>query len=304
MPGKPDKPATQMLEYGHHTRLAWVSRHRRRLILTAVIFAIAAPIWWNWPSLKGRILWLYWSRQAAAHVMPSSIKRDVTGLQATQLAASNPDYIVRRTSMAAKQPLALYRPRTLQNLTKFDSRIDPLVVADDPVLFMGTLRRPDGAPRLVILTGSLNMDNRLMFWWARATILSLPGWFDSPPPAATGVFLPGLGRIGGAGPPLNSVSVQSAIIDPVDRSHVVFPYSVLSWSQEIIGKGEIDAYLKNDDTLHLSVHVPGEVYVTEIGNDPLRKFSSFQKLTRPSSSQSGASSLSGPFPSRPATVRN
>jgi len=61
---------TPTLDYAQRPPLAWVSRHRRILIFLALCFAIIGPIWWYWSPLKTRVLWLYWTRQAAAHRMP------------------------------------------------------------------------------------------------------------------------------------------------------------------------------------------------------------------------------------------
>src|SRR5262245_47719403 len=122
----PDPAAVPTLEYGRRSRLAWVSRHRKKLIVLALLTAAGILLYRNGQALKHRALWLYWSRQAAKHVMPA----DADG----QLAAS-------------------YLPNEYVELRNVDRRVTLTGAKDGPILFMGTLHRPDGTPRLVIVAG-------------------------------------------------------------------------------------------------------------------------------------------------------
>src|SRR5262245_29637765 len=90
MPSEPTQPT---LEYGHQGSLAWAGRHRRKLILLAILLAIAGPIAWYFKPLKHRALWLYWSHRAATHPMPWALPAITSDPTEIARLGSNPEYV-------------------------------------------------------------------------------------------------------------------------------------------------------------------------------------------------------------------
>lgn len=296
-PPSPD-PATPTLEYSKRPHLAWVSRHARLLIVLVLLLTIGGSTWWYWQPLKRRIQWLYWSHQAAKHVMPHGAVISIVGPEAARLPTTNPDYLPRSpyAPLAATQPSASYVPVVYQELSKMDGRLQSVSGRDGPVIFIGKAMRPDGTPRLVVLTGAREMDDRYLLRSVGAAVLPLPGWFDPLPPSV-GILI---GRGGGySGPPPQPATYLTGSLDPKDPSHIVIPYFVSESTTAMaravaasrasmpgspaprimaadlrdrvpreIGRGEIDVYLKNDDTLTFTVRGPGTAAVTTIAADP------------------------------------
>jgi hypothetical protein len=298
--GTPGKPPT--LEYAPRVGLAWIGRHRKWLILLALCFAVAAPTWWYWQSLKARAMWLYWSHRAAVHVMPINAEISIIGREASRLATTNPDYVPYSPfkPVASTQPSASYNPIAFRELAKLDGRLRSMGYPDGPVIFMGTVHRPDGKPRLVIITGGSERDCRYMLRNVGAAVLPLPRWFDPLPPAS-GTPLLRFG--GGSGGPPEPAAYLSGMIDPRDPSHVVIPYvvsesttaiirrmsaaarantpgapigpvsaaiirSVRDQTPLVIGQGEIDVHLQNDDSLSFAIRGPGQLAAATIAGDP------------------------------------
>lgn len=284
------------LEYAVRPRLAWVSRNKRFLIFLAMFMAISAPIGWYWKPLKHRVQWLYWSHQATKHVMPQGAVTSIVGREAAILPTTNPDYLPRSpyAPIASTQPAASYNPVVFQNLSTLDGRLQS-VGTSGPVIFIGKAVRPDGTPRLVVLTGGREMDFRYLLRSVRAAVLPLPGWFDPLP--ATGAVIP---RGGGySGPPPQPATYLTASLDPKDPSHITIPYFVSESTTAIaraiaatrssvpgepspritaddlrdqvpkeVGRGEIDVFLQNDDTIRFTVRGPGRAATTSVAADP------------------------------------
>ena len=134
------------------------------------------------------------SIRAAVHVMPFNADISIVGPEASRVATTNPDYLPRTPfalvtnrgrppSPASTQPWASYNPIAFRELAMLDGRLRSMRSPNGPVIFMGTVHRPDGAPRLVIITGELERDSSSMFHSVGAAVLPLPGWFDPLPPA-------------------------------------------------------------------------------------------------------------------------
>lgn len=222
--------------------LAWVSRHRRLLIFLAICIGIGGSIYWYWTPLKRRATWLYYSRQAAAHVMPAVAT-------------------------------AHYTPPSYQNLLSVDSRLDLIGGKSTPVIFMGTLKRPDGTPRLVIITGGRGTSQKLLDG-TRVLVLPIPKLLESPPPPL-GPRTHEVGTIY-SGPPPIYTQMRTGRVDPNDRSRIAIEFTaepsmfyqlqladVLSSTTQsgvtsislqpatnpAPAGGMIDAYLRNDDSI-------------------------------------------------------
>lgn len=311
------------LEYAPPPGAAWIGRHRKSLIFLALILAIAGPTWWYRESLKTRVLWLYWSHRAAVHVMPTTNPVSVVGPEANNLVAGNPDYLPSSPfkPLDSTQPAASYNPVAFRELIKLEGRLRSMYIPDGPIIFLGTLHRPDGDPRLVIITGGTEHDSRYMMDSVGAAVLPPPGWFD-PIPSAGASYL----RLrGGSGPPPQPATYYTGTIDPRDASHVIISYAVSEsidamlrraattrvslpgrpaprpspadirgHTPQVIGQGEIDVYLKDDDSLHLAIRGPGQLANTIINADPatLQKMAQSTQTLRAAVKQNAATSPS------------
>lgn len=226
------------LEYARRMPLSWVSKRRTPLILAACILFISGAIYWFWTPLTHWIAWNYCIRQAAAHVMPG-------------VASGH------------------YNPQTYRNLYSVDSRLQLIGGESGHVIFIGTLKRPDGTPRLVIITGGRGNSERLLEG-TRALVLPVPSLLKLAPPAP--VLKPRQHEYGtvviGWSP--RTTQMRSGIIDPSNPSHVAIAFTVdppfFSASQIAVAMGAtthpdemptdpapaggmIDAYLRDDDSI-------------------------------------------------------
>lgn len=288
-----NQPDSPQLDYARPVRFGWISRHRKLLIGLALLLAVAGPVWWNWQPLKHRALWLYWSHRAATHVMPEAAIVSITGPEAAQLPTTNPDYVSPAyTTTKWAQPSASYIPNTFRELSRLDGRLRSMAFPDGPVIFMGTMHRPDGTPRLVIITGGSEMDSRYLLRNTGSAVLPLPGWFDPLP--VTG---PPLSRgFRGSGPPPTPAAYRTGVRDPKDPSHAVIKYTLSESTtmvargiaatragtglpnataaeisqvpRKVIGEGEIDVRLGNDDSLNFAIRGPGQLSSTSNQSDP------------------------------------
>lgn len=274
-PAPQDQHSSPQLEYARPTPLVWIGRHRGLLIFLAVCIAIGGSIHWYWTPLKRRATWLYYSRQAAAHVMPVVATDAVITdpVRAGTVPTTNPDYLV----AGSPQPqYAQYLPGAYRNLLSVDSRLGMTGGIGTPVIFMGTLKRPDGTPRLVIITGG-HGESRQLVAATLVLVLPIPKFLDAPPP------LTGLPRIGmgmaGSGPPPVFTQMRTGVADPYDPSHIAIEFTAAvpmlrSQTSASIGAstapgaiarsavfprvappagGMIDAYLKNDDSIEFTL---------------------------------------------------
>jgi hypothetical protein len=255
-------------DYAPAPRLRWIGRHRKLLIFAAFCIAAAMPIYWYWAPLKYRVLWLYWSRQAAAHVMPVQAM-DVTirdPARVNLVPTTNPDYVVYTATPPAMftgnppAPSAMYAPLPYRHLQLLDARLNITGGPGIAVLFMGTLRRPDGTPRLVIVTGGSGVSSNLLAM-TKTLVLPLPQWNDPLPPGRAAHL--GM-AMGFSGPPPIPTQLKTGVIDPTDPTHIVFEFiarppvtgpaalrgpGTRPADNAVTGGGIIDAHLQNDDSL-------------------------------------------------------
>jgi hypothetical protein len=122
---------------------------------------------------------------------------------------------------------------------------------------MGLLTRPDGVLRLVFVTGSHgNASDPLEDVFV--LVLPQPHWLD-PLPQPT---YPTTSRlIVGPGAMPRMTRLKSGIVDPADRSHIIFPVDVLDQSfitvpgpaPKAIMTKTIDARLQNDDSMTFTI---------------------------------------------------
>jgi hypothetical protein len=252
---QPPPPTPPTLEYAKRPALAWVSRHRRLLIFVALCLAIGGPIWWYWAPLKHRVLWLYWFHQAAQYQMPAkAVDVFIDDPAKVKLASSNPDFI----TPANRGSTLSFCPVVYRRLLQYDSRLNLTGGNDRPVAFMGTLHRPDGMPRLVIVSGYSGITSNLL-GLTSVLVLPPPRWSDPLPPASTNRIGRGMG---GSGPPPTETRLRSGVIDPTDSSHISFEFeagprggflrtrggtTAPVWT--ISATGIIDAHLQNDDSI-------------------------------------------------------
>jgi hypothetical protein len=237
------------------------------LILFAFCIAVAIPIYWYWTPLKHRALWLYWSRRAAAHVMPTH-SVDVTirdPARVNLVPTTNPDYVVYAAAPPpmftgiTPAPSAMYAPLSYRHLQQFDARLNITGGPSIPVLFMGTLRRPDGTPRLVIVTGGSGVSSNILAMTG-TLVLPLPKWNDPLPPSSVSHLGMGMGY---SGPPPIPTLLKTGVIDPSDPTQITFEFTAGQprfspaargatappSTNPVGGGGIIDAHLQNDDSL-------------------------------------------------------
>lgn len=314
------------LEYAARPRLAWVSRHRRWLIPMALCVGFAGSILWFWRPLSTRVRWLYWSHRAAIHVMPAGADVSVVGPQAATMPAGNPDYVPTSPYrfLASTQPSASYSPIAFRELVRLDGRFDSMPNRTGPVIFIGTVPRPDGTPRLLILTGGYERDSRNMLRTVGALVLPLPLWFDPLPPIPSTTAAPVIRLGGGSGRPPEPIVFLTGTIDSKDASHLIIPYMLLESYSAMVqrlraaaraadptapdaalpatvqtqmaqatAQGELDVYLQNDDSLRFTVRGPGQLPTTTLAADP-------QSLRRAAgaSQPTPSTAIRGPTPAR------
>jgi hypothetical protein len=149
-------------------------------------------------------------------------------------------------------------------LYELDRQFDAMHAEYQPVAFMGTLKRPDGTPRLVVIYGDLG-------WYGNGisgiggVIMPLPGIFGVLPTPITQIVPQGNWYVG---PMPDPAELQSGSVDPNDPSHVTFPFLVGPMSETWTGgtavpgtinfRGWMDVYLQNDDTVRFALRGPPE----------------------------------------------
>jgi hypothetical protein len=305
----PPTPDTPPLDYVQPPPLPFVGRHRKKLIFLALFAAVAIPMWRYWEPLKHRVLWLYWSRAAAAHVMPAKpadlLVSDPAAIRKTL--AANPDFI----AVATRGAGAAYWPVAYRELSKVDPRLPPVGLSGDALAFMGTLHRPDGTVRFVAVTGCTGLTAGVLYD-VSVRVIPTPAWRDPPPTlAVTG----GRSGFGYSGPPPTMTRLKSGTRDPKDPTHLIFEFEIgprgsfagsrrsatQPWIVE--ATGIIDAFLKNDDSMAFSLRsVTGTSLNVRIGHDSLagdpmtiqaqaaqRAAAATQPATRPARSGRGRS---------------
>lgn len=245
-------PSSPTLDYGQRTHLSWLHRCRKFLVFLAVCVAIAVPIYRFREPLKHRAVWLYWSHEAAAYRMPNNPVDVVINdsQQVKRIATTNPDYLIPLSGNGAGA--AIYSPRPYRQLLQLDSRLTMTGFAEFGVVFMGTLRRPDGVSRLVLVTGNHGIVANPV-GGAYVLVLPLPGILDPLPPPTS---IP-LGRTMGRNiqgdhsrdPTYSSTGVPIPEDPSSIRFQFVVPVMVAPGRRQVTGGGGIRAYLQNDDSL-------------------------------------------------------
>jgi hypothetical protein len=168
-------------------------------------------------------------------------------LRSQKLVATDSDYVL----VGALPAAAYYIPESFRELQKFDPRLNVAAVA--PIAFMGTLRRPDGSPRLVVIHGARVEIDRLGETMD-ARVLPLPGIATSRPAADYLWRFP----VYTSDQERHVVEYRGIVIDPDDPSHLIVSYDLRKvvgpqfrrpLSDEAIATGTLDAFLQDDDSL-------------------------------------------------------
>jgi hypothetical protein len=145
------------------------------------------------------------------------------------------------TYISGTQPALLYRPFAWQQLAKLDSRSNWIRgwPVDKPIAFLGSMRRPDGQSRLVILQGC-NVNGYDILYELQPLILPHPGLLESipPPMGSPGTAYSGL---------WTPAQIDGGCPDPKDPTHLSFTLHTATAS------GTIDAYLQNDDSFRFQI---------------------------------------------------
>lgn len=256
------------LDYDHRVRLRIVGRHKKKLIFLALCLAIAISVYRNWGPLKHRVLWLYWFNQAMAFRMPEKPVdlRIHDPKNAAQAMAEDLAYVRSKVANTGNIPVE-YLPNVYRRLFEQDSRLNLTTGNGHAVAFMGRMVRPDGTPRLVIVTHADGYNSQILNRTG-VLVLPVPRWNDPLPPAVSGRH--GWG-ISGSGPIPSIARLRSGNLDPADHAHLAFDFVVgpsiahfrgTPWNpDEVRNTGIIDARLTNDDAMKFTIR-------SFTGNDP------------------------------------
>lgn len=245
------------LHYAPPPRLAWLSRRARLLIVVAIVVAVAWPAYRHRQTLMHRARWLYASRQCAAHHMPGPVDLIVTDpVRAQQLIAAGTDYVPRCSWLGSPTPgtpVAIYSPPAWRALERIDGRCQWIRSPfwTEPIAFLGSLRRPDGVSRLVVVRGASTNGYDLLCD-VQVLVLPHPGLFDPLPPnvggpayAYSGLWMP--------------ATFRGGVVDPNDPSHVIFGFDVFDVAGTRTATGVIDAHLRDDDSLAFALRETPEL---------------------------------------------
>jgi hypothetical protein len=71
-----EPPQAPALSYATPPPGAWIRRHRKPLLMTALLLAAAVVGWHFRQPITRWARWQYWMRRAAAHVTPPAIRID------------------------------------------------------------------------------------------------------------------------------------------------------------------------------------------------------------------------------------
>lgn len=252
---QPQTPPT--LEYQRRPKFAWLSRHWRTLAWLSISFAIAVS-WYLWHiPLKQRAIWIYRTRQAAAHQMPTTsvpvVIRDATA--ARNAVSMDGDFVLDVANDSAT--LGLYLPQVYRNLLTLDPKIaGTRYLERRTVVFLGKVRRPDGMDRLVIMTNDSMIALNTPIDGVNVTVMPIPGPFDSVPPIAVRSVGPRY-RLASMQGTFFQFDVHSGRLDPADPTHILFDVQVAPFAGRrpattaplASGTSVMHAYLQNNDTL-------------------------------------------------------
>lgn len=275
----PTATSPPLLEYGRRSRFGFIGRNTKKLIFLALCLAFTIPIYRNWGPLKHRVLWFYWFNQAMAFRMPEKpVDLRITDLTNSAQAISQDPAYQQMTEPGTKLTLAGYVPAVFRRLMEHDSRLNLANGPAHAVAFLGRMDRPDGTPRLVIVTHSDGLNSQILNQTG-VLVLPVPGWTDPLPPTVTSQYrwwityaAVNKNTLPISGLPRRFARLRSGTIDPTDRSHLVFEFTIgdpvaqsnlfVRSSDATSGtSGVIDARLENDDALYFSLR-------TFSGTDP------------------------------------
>jgi hypothetical protein len=250
----PEPPPT--LEYAKRQKRAWIGRLKRLLIVTALVSAFAIPIYLHRDGIWIWVQWQYWIRQAASFEMPKSSTPliETDPVRIGQLTSSNSDYVLTADPIFHTRQ-TVYIPSAFREWTKYDSRTHwGGYIGEEPVAFLGTMRRPDGARRLVVIRGDYVNAHDLHD--LSVLVLPVPEVFQAVPKRT--------GRI-----PLSVYSGQwigglifSGVLDPNDSARLVFPIDVFVDHKPLAT--EVRGHLGNDDCITFELKATPELLARHI----------------------------------------
>lgn len=239
-------PGPVPLQYSRRRPLRFFSRHPRLLVLAALCIAVGVSWYMWWTPLEYRIRWWYWTRQAMNYQMPvTSLDVRITDQAiAKATLAANPEYALYQSK---GRVYAIFSATAFRELSKLDSRIGTGGLWNDygGVTFIGTLKRPDGTPRLVIIPASESVSIGGPETGIGYSVSMPLGLFDPLPPqlkvaSNSTIHMMDSGRY----------QTKTAIRDPADPTHLIIPLN----SSGERSRYQVDAYLLDNDTLSLRVN--------------------------------------------------
>jgi hypothetical protein len=248
------------LEYGRQRR-NWLRRHWRLLFLIVCATAVLIPCYKHRVTLLARANWIYWSKRAALHSMPTASVPLLRRVSASGAVES--DYVVLRQASATTQPVAAYAPAAYRRLLDIDPRLYQYRPDYDrtdrlPLVYMGTVYRPDGTPRLVIITGS---GGYRPLEGLKVAVLPVASLFDPPPSKPATRLRTKIVWTILCGPPPRPVELHSGVLDPLNHSRIVLHFVVgddfvgepLVSTNRIVGEGDLEVRLQDDDAVKVIV---------------------------------------------------
>jgi hypothetical protein len=253
-PATSPSPAPE-LAYAPRLRHARLRRWRWRIVLLTVMLTIAVPVYLHRETLIRRATWLYWSHRCASHQMPTGVKLLVSDPQRVQqLLTNDPDYtppVSGAWPPTTRPGAAVYVPLAWRKFAAMDGRSATLngPVGSRAIAFMGSLRRPDGVSRLVVVQGR-GTNAHALLRDIELLVLPHPGITDEPPPPQVSRE-----KFYGISELVLPAALHAGQTDPNDPSHVVFEFVVRGGMNydEVQAKGTLDAYFQNDDSLRFSL---------------------------------------------------
>ncbi|HWB20878.1 MAG TPA: hypothetical protein VG711_11300 [Phycisphaerales bacterium] len=146
---------------------------------------------------------------------------------------------------------ARYQPSAFLHLFQFDARVSSTLSTTQAVVFLGQRHWPDGAPRLVIITGSSGRWGHALEH-SSALVLPLRGLFDPLPP--DGPRSMGCGTQNIPDPESIWTELKTGVPDPTDSSLISFEVTARTTSgARRTGGGVLYARLQDDDSILFSV---------------------------------------------------
>jgi hypothetical protein len=240
-------PESIPLQYGPRTALPWVSRHRRKLIALAVVVAVALTARLLGPTLVFRAKWLYWSHRCAVYQMPPQMPVVVTDPQkvAAMFNSRNPDWGYERI-LNGGWTAASFTPHAVTELLHLDNGAWSAM----GVLFVGSLHRPDGKQRVVVLSSPYPNGSNLAGCLNTLVMTPVPLFQKIPSRFGKGSRWTG---------PWMELHWYTAVPDAADQSHLRLHFDMMVLtpptpaSVGVPVPGDVDVYLQNDDALRFKL---------------------------------------------------